>query len=182
LEQRSFWECQRINELDTGDDESEIEESVRVGKRSLLGEFNINLLKQEAIVHLKARQKWLKHGDLNTKCFHFAVRWRRARNEFHGVDINGRWCKDKDVIKEKVIEFFKLDLSRMTLPSSYWTTLVSILFQERIMKCWSVVLSKKKSGKLFGAVIVQRVLTQMVLILGSLSFTGMLLKRMWCPR
>jgi len=48
---------------------------------------------------------WLKQGDLNKKFFHSS--WRRARNELHGVFINGRWCEDKDVVKDMVKDFFE---------------------------------------------------------------------------
>jgi len=58
-------------------------------------------------VHQKASQKWLKQGDLNTNFFHSKVKWRRARNKLHGVFVNDRWCEDKDVVKDKVIEFFE---------------------------------------------------------------------------
>ena len=55
----------------------------------------------------KARQRWLKQGDLNTKFFHSFVNWRRARNQLHGVFVNGKWCEDKKVIKDKVRVFFE---------------------------------------------------------------------------
>ena len=97
----------RITELDARDDVSELGESERVERRTLLANLSKNLLKQEAIVHQKARQKWFKQGDLNTKFFHSAVKWRRAMNELHGVFFNDRWCEDKDVVKDKVIEFFE---------------------------------------------------------------------------
>ena len=79
----------RINELDIKDEENELDMYEREERRSLLADLNKNLFKQEAIWKQKARQKWLKQGDLNTKFFHTSVKWRRAKNELHGVLENG---------------------------------------------------------------------------------------------
>ena len=97
----------RITELDTKDEENELDMYERGERRSLLADLNKNLFKQEAIWKQKARQKWLKQGDLNTKFFHTSVKWRRAKNELHGVLENGQWCENKDEEKNKVREFFE---------------------------------------------------------------------------
>jgi len=49
----------------------------------------------------------LKQEDLNTKFFHSIVKWRRARNRINGVLENGQWCDDKEVVKDKVKDFFE---------------------------------------------------------------------------
>jgi len=36
-----------------------------------------------------------------------SINWRRARNTLHGIFVNGNWCKDKDMVKDKVREFFE---------------------------------------------------------------------------
>ena len=97
----------RINELDARDDDNGLEESEREERRSLLANLNKTMFKQEAVAFQKARQKWLKQGDLNTKFFHSSVKWRRSRNELHGLFVEGRWCEDKGVIMDKVRDFFK---------------------------------------------------------------------------
>ncbi|XP_068504131.1 uncharacterized protein [Phaseolus vulgaris] len=97
----------RNRELDGRDDEFDLNELEREERKTLVVEFNKNLFKQEAIVKQKARQKWLKQGDLNTKFFHSSVKWRKAKNELHGVLENGRWCENKDEVKDKVREFFE---------------------------------------------------------------------------
>jgi len=97
----------RINELDARDDDNGLEESEREERRSLLADLNKAMFKQEAVVFQKARQKWLKQVDLNTKFFHSSVKWRSSRNELHGLFVEGRWCEDKGVIMDKVCDFFK---------------------------------------------------------------------------
>jgi len=70
----------KIQELDTRNDESVLDEFGREERRLLLAEQSQNLFKQEAVVQQKARKKWLKQGDLNTRFFHSSVKWRRMRN------------------------------------------------------------------------------------------------------
>ena len=72
-----------------------------------MAEQSQNLFKQEAIVQQKARKNWLKQGDLNTKFFHSSVKWRRMRNGINGVEVNGQWCEEKEVVMNKVREFFE---------------------------------------------------------------------------
>jgi len=73
----------------------------------LLAELRSNNLSQEAIYQQKARIKWLKQGDLNTKYFHSTIKWRRARNGFNGVRDNGVWYENQGVVKDKVRMYFK---------------------------------------------------------------------------
>ena len=102
----------RINVLDAQDDDRGLVESEREERRTLLVDLNKAVFKQEAVMFQKARQKWLKHGDLNTKFFHSFVKWRRARNELHGMFVDDQWCEDKEVIKDKVRVFFEERFAR----------------------------------------------------------------------
>ena len=97
----------KIQELDAKDDESVLDEFGREERRFLLVEQSRNMFKQEVVLHKKARLKWLKQSDLNTKIFLSSVKWRRMRNRFNGVEVNSQWCDDKKVVKTKVIEFFE---------------------------------------------------------------------------
>jgi len=97
----------RIHELDAKDDESELDEVGREERKWLLAELRSNNLSQEAIYQQKARIKWLKQGDLNTKYFHSTIKWRRARNGFNGVRDNGVWYENQGEVKDKVRMYFK---------------------------------------------------------------------------
>ena len=103
---------QRIDELDIRDDEVGLVESEREERKSLFAKLSVSKSKQEAILFQKARQSWIKQGDLNTKFFHSSVKWRRARNKLHGVFVNNKWCDSKEEVKDKVCEFFEERFAR----------------------------------------------------------------------
>lgn len=63
----------------------------------------------------KARNKWLKEGDSNSRYFHDLINRRRKRNEIIGIDINGEWCEEVSDVKSGIFEFFKIISRRMTL-------------------------------------------------------------------
>ncbi|XP_068498435.1 uncharacterized protein [Phaseolus vulgaris] len=90
----------RLEELDTRDEEDGLVESERDERKSLFAKLTEAKAKQEAILFQKARQSWIKQGDLNTKFFHSAVKWRRARNQLHGVFDNNKWCDSKEELGE----------------------------------------------------------------------------------
>ena len=86
----------------------------------MLAEQNENAFRQEAVIHQKARLKWLKNGDLNSKKFHSLIKWRRVRNEINGLFVDGHWCEDKEVVKDKVKDFLRLGLKVQLGLKSGW--------------------------------------------------------------
>jgi len=87
-------------------------ESERDERKSLFAKLTESKSKQEAILFQKARQNWIKQGDHNTKFFHSAVKWRRARNQLHGIIDNNKWCDDKEEAKDKVRKYFEERFAR----------------------------------------------------------------------
>jgi hypothetical protein len=55
----------------------------------------------------KARVKWLKEGDANTKYFHGCINKRRRENEILSLERNGRSLKGVDEIKNAIFEHFQ---------------------------------------------------------------------------
>jgi len=44
---------------------------------------------------------------MNTRYFHFVIKWRRSSHEINGLRENGQWLEEQETVKEKVKEFFK---------------------------------------------------------------------------
>ncbi|XP_058758687.1 uncharacterized protein LOC131631944 [Vicia villosa] len=54
----------------------------------------------------KARSKWLKEGDANSKYFHSCINKRRKDNEILCLDVNGRRVTEVKDIKEEIFDHF----------------------------------------------------------------------------
>jgi len=118
----------RLDELDSRNDEDGLMESERDERKSLFAKLTESKSKQEAILFQKARQNWIKQGDHNTKFFHSAVKWRRARNQLHGIIDNNKWCDDKEEVKDKVRKYFeerfvRNDVCQVTLDKVRFNTI-----------------------------------------------------------
>ncbi|XP_071735979.1 uncharacterized protein [Rutidosis leptorrhynchoides] len=60
-----------------------------------------NMLRQ------KARVKWILEGDENTKYFHSSIRRKYSKCNIRGLNINGSWCENSDVVKPFIMEYFR---------------------------------------------------------------------------
>jgi hypothetical protein len=67
------------------------------------------LLEQEDLkCRQKAKAKWLKDGDRNTKFFHASANQRRKGHHIQSIlDMDGRLCQTQAQIKEAFISYYK---------------------------------------------------------------------------
>ncbi|KAJ9559867.1 hypothetical protein OSB04_005027 [Centaurea solstitialis] len=67
----------------------------------------------------KAKVKWIKDGDENSKFFHAACKSRQRKNSLQGLLIDSVWEEDPKELKSFVFEFFKSKFAkeRAHLPS-----------------------------------------------------------------
>ncbi|KAJ9565840.1 hypothetical protein OSB04_001806 [Centaurea solstitialis] len=63
--------------------------------------------KNVAMARQRAKLKWAKEGDENSKLFHAASKLRERRNRIQGLNIQGSWSENPEDIKKYVFEFFK---------------------------------------------------------------------------
>lgn len=50
--------------------------------------------------------KWAVEGDENTKFFHAYVKKNVRNNSMKGINNQGVWCENHDMIKESLFEHF----------------------------------------------------------------------------
>ncbi|KAL8474246.1 hypothetical protein ACS0TY_030897 [Phlomoides rotata] len=85
---------QEINKLDIIDEVMGLDEQ-EISRRN---EERVNLFHdmkcKDNILLQKARCKWIKEGDANTRFFHKYINKRRKRNEITGVRIEGEWKEE----------------------------------------------------------------------------------------
>ena len=61
----------------------------------------------EFLLRQKARPRWIKEGDCNSKFFHRIVNSNRRFNTLRGVFVNGVWIDEPGRVKEEIYLFFK---------------------------------------------------------------------------
>ncbi|XP_027169490.1 uncharacterized protein LOC113769223 [Coffea eugenioides] len=77
------------------------------------GALKMSLLREAAYWRQKARLRWLREGDANSKFFHAQVKQRRARSFIHRMkDTNGVWTEEPSRIEEMATTFFADILSQ----------------------------------------------------------------------
>ena len=76
-------------------------------RRKLQEELWLAATSYESLLRQKARTKWIKEGDCNSKFFHITVNGNRRHNSLRGLLVDGCWTKEPIKIKEEVCQFFR---------------------------------------------------------------------------
>lgn len=76
-------------------------------ERDLQEQHNRVLQQEELLWYQKSREKWVKHGNKNTKKFHTQTVIRRRRNKVTGLMIDSVWCTNEETLKREALSFFK---------------------------------------------------------------------------
>ena len=74
----------------------------------LLKEFERVLEQEELIWFQKSREKWVAHGERNTKFFHMSTIIRRRRNRVEALKKDdNHWATDANELEELAVNYFK---------------------------------------------------------------------------
>lgn len=95
-----------LNELEKKAEVSDLGEEELKQRREYGAEFWKRAKQAESLACQKAKIKWVKEGDANTKFFHAMINFRRKTNSLTGLNINGEWCEDPRSVKKEVLNFF----------------------------------------------------------------------------
>ena len=60
----------------------------------------------ESLLRQKARIRWIKQGDCNSRYFHLMLNANRRNNYLKGVMVSGTWFHKPSKVKEEVKAFF----------------------------------------------------------------------------
>lgn len=83
-----------------------------IRRKALTAELFTTLKQRNNLYAQKAKIRWLKEGDVNSKFFHRVINFRRKTNEIVGLNLNGQWTEDVKKIKDGVRNFFKDHFSK----------------------------------------------------------------------
>lgn len=64
-------------------------------------------ISNESLLCQKARVRWLKESDCNSKYFHSLINWKRRKNFVKGLLVDNRWVEEPMVVKRNIKEFFE---------------------------------------------------------------------------
>lgn len=60
----------------------------------------------ESILRQKARSRWIKEGDCNSRYFNLLMNANRKHNSLQGIMVDGSWIDESGEVKEVVRQFF----------------------------------------------------------------------------
>lgn len=75
-----------------------------------------DLKKKDSLLAQKAKFKWLREGDANTKFYHRVINKRRKRNDISGIIIDNVWREEVQEVKEGIYNFFKEHYTSRVVP------------------------------------------------------------------
>ncbi|KAL8504636.1 hypothetical protein ACS0TY_015992 [Phlomoides rotata] len=96
-----------IERLDIMDDVLGLESEEEEQRRNLMNDLMKETSWREKQLFQKARVKWIKEGDANSKFFHNWVKKRYKRNEFSGLWQGNVWLESVVDVKAAVQRHFK---------------------------------------------------------------------------
>lgn len=98
---------EEIRRLDVVDDIFGLDESEIMDRNKNVAELYRNLSWRNTLFAQKARIRWIKEGDVNSRFFHKVINRRRKQNEIAGIRLDGSWCEEVNEVKMGVLEFFR---------------------------------------------------------------------------
>ena len=112
-----------IEILDVKDDNDDLKESDWIRRMELLSQLRMIDNKLDSLARQKARTNWYKFGDMNSKFYHTAIRWRRLKNEVKGVQVGRQWYEEPEVVRKALFE------KRFTATRDFGVNLGSVEFK-----------------------------------------------------
>ncbi|KAL8547280.1 hypothetical protein ACS0TY_006850 [Phlomoides rotata] len=96
-----------IERLDIMDDALGLEPEEEEQRRNLMNDLMKETNWREKQLFQKARVKWIKEGDANSKFFHNWVKKRHKRNELSGLWQGNVWLESVGDVKSAIQRYFK---------------------------------------------------------------------------
>ncbi|KAL8536611.1 hypothetical protein ACS0TY_011982 [Phlomoides rotata] len=95
-----------IERLDRFDEVFGLEEEEVIKRNKIGAELKRNMIWNEKNLFQKAKSKWLKEGDVNSKFFHRWINKRIKVNGIEGLFVNDTWVESKVGIRHAIFNHF----------------------------------------------------------------------------
>ena len=119
---------EELNKLDEVSADRQLEDNERALRKQLQQELWEAAQTHASLLRQKARSRWIKEGDCNSRYFHLLINSRRRSNCLNGVKVDGVWKDEPAEVKEEVRRFFskrfqEADFDRPTLDGIPFNTI-----------------------------------------------------------
>jgi len=98
---------EEINKLEIESADRQLSSEECMKKKKLQQDLWLAAQSHESIMRQKARSKWVKEGDCNSRYFYLLLNSNRRSNAVNGVHIEGAWIDDPTTVKEEIFRFFQ---------------------------------------------------------------------------
>jgi hypothetical protein len=96
-----------ISDLDVKSEVVGLEEAEVVERKKLFEELWFLLKNIDALTFQRARSKWLKEGDSNSRFFHNCIKARKRRNSVKALRTPRGWVEGPTSVRGEVVAYFK---------------------------------------------------------------------------
>ncbi|XP_057808416.1 uncharacterized protein LOC131022889 [Salvia miltiorrhiza] len=113
-----------ISKWDSIDDVFGLDDEEATMRSEAEANLLIQIQHRDSTLSQRARNRWLRDGDLNSSLFHKAINGRRAKNEISGLSVDGAWIEEPAEVKRLVKEHFQTQFKTrhkdcLTLPADF---------------------------------------------------------------
>ena len=95
-----------LNKMEEESTDRQLEDNERALRKQLQQELWEAAQAHESLLRQKARSRWIKEGDCNSRYFHLMINSKRRSNCLNGVLVDGSWKDEPEIVKEEVRRFF----------------------------------------------------------------------------
>ena len=96
-----------LNKLETDIADRQLTDQENMQRKQLQQDLWAAAQSYESLVRQKARSKWIREGDCNSRYFHLVINYNRRHNAVNGLTIDGSWVDEPARVKEEIYRFFQ---------------------------------------------------------------------------
>lgn len=133
---------EEIQKLDECDDKEELSDEGAARRREASAQLILHMNNRRSLLAQKARIRWLREGDVNSKIFHKAIQQRRVANGITGLEVDGLWCEEPLAVKAAIKGFFK---SQFGKKEANMVEMPTDLFESRLDEAEGELLTREFS-------------------------------------
>ena len=100
-----------LNKLEVGGNDRQLSSQELSLRKKLQEDLWAAAQSHESLLRQKARTRWIREGDCNSKYFHMLMNSNCRRSTIKGVLIDESWTEEPNRVKEEVCKFFKTRFS-----------------------------------------------------------------------